>query len=90
MCLHFFLLSKNPPTNVIALAANKCEPLKCHSAVPLNEVIDYANENKLIFMETSAKTSLNVQELFWTIGMFIQTIYFSAKSVRIFSYNFGF
>lgn len=64
----FFIHSKNPPTNVIALAANKCEPLKCHSAVALHEVMTYANENKLIFMETSAKTSLNVQELFMTVG----------------------
>lgn len=63
-------LQKNPPTNVIALAANKCEPLKCHSAVSLNEVMKYANENGLIFMETSAKTALNVQELFITIGMY--------------------
>lgn len=70
-CVFIFLLnlSKNPPTNVIALAANKSEPLKCHSAIDLHEVMNYAKDNKLIFMETSAKTAMNVQELFVTVGM---------------------
>lgn len=37
--------------------------------------MNYANDNKLIFMETSAKTSLNVQELFMTVGMFVNDFY---------------
>lgn len=56
---------------MIALAANKCEPLKCHTAVDLNEVMNYAKDNKLIFMETSAKTAMNVPELFVTVGMYL-------------------
>lgn len=30
--------------------------------------MDYAKDNDLIFMETSAKTAMNVQELFVTVG----------------------
>lgn len=70
LCVFLFCYSQNPPTQVIALAANKSEPLKCHSAVALSDAMNYANENKLIFMETSAKTPLNIQELFVTIGMY--------------------
>lgn len=54
---------------MIALAANKSEPLKLHSAVALSDAVKFANENNLIFMETSAKTPLNIEELFMTVGM---------------------
>lgn len=52
------------------MAANKYEQFKVHSAVPLDEAMNYAHENGLIFMETSAKTGSNVQDLFLTIGMY--------------------
>lgn len=71
------------------MAANKCEPYKCHTAVALNEVMNYASDNNLIFMETSAKTPLNVHELFMTVGMFANliksVIFFPQKVTEILS-----
>ena len=34
------------------------------------EAQGYSEENGLLFMETSAKTAMNVNELFLAIGMF--------------------
>lgn len=53
---------------MIALAANKCEPLKDYAIDPV-EASKYAKENDLIYMETSAKTPMNVYEIFFIIGM---------------------
>jgi len=40
----------------------------------LQEGKSYADENGLFFMETSAKTAQNVNELFYEIGMFHKQI----------------
>ncbi|KNC81168.1 Ras-like protein Rab-5C [Sphaeroforma arctica JP610] len=54
------------PDIVIALAGNKCD--LSQRAVD-DEVVDaYASENDLLFMETSAKSAKNVNELFLQIG----------------------
>lgn len=36
--------------------------------MPVSEAQSFAEENELLFMETSAKTSQNVKELFYEIG----------------------
>lgn len=40
-------------------------------ATLLQEAQQYAQENGLFFMETSAKTAANVNEIFHEIGMFL-------------------
>jgi Ras-related protein Rab-5C len=40
----------------------------------LQEGKSYADENGLFFMETSAKTAQNVNELFYEIGMLQRTL----------------
>lgn len=52
---------------VIALAGNKCD-LDTRRAVPTEDGQAYADENQLLFYETSAKNSHNVQELFTGIA----------------------
>lgn len=52
----------------MALAGNKAD-LARKRKVPFKEAEKYANENELIFMETSAKTALNVDDIFLAIGM---------------------
>lgn len=37
-------------------------------AIEIEEVESYANENGLIYMDTSAKTGLNIKEIFIAIG----------------------
>eukprot|EP00123_Amoebidium_parasiticum_P014037 comp22292_c1_seq1/m.33056 comp22292_c1_seq1/g.33056 ORF comp22292_c1_seq1/g.33056 comp22292_c1_seq1/m.33056 type:complete len:203 (-) comp22292_c1_seq1:346-954(-) len=54
------------PNIVIALAGNKADlPQR---AVPQDEAQAYAEENGLYFMETSAKTAVNVNEIFLAIA----------------------
>lgn len=57
------LQKRGDPNVVIALAGNKadCEDKR---AVQKDEVNNYAAENGIIYMETSAKTALNVKEIF--------------------------
>lgn len=57
------------PGIVIALAGNKLD-LNTMRSVQTDESQTYAYENGLLFMETSAKTSANVTEIFKAIGMF--------------------
>lgn len=38
----------------------------------LQDAQSYADDNSLLFMETSAKTSMNVNEIFMAIGMYLQ------------------
>lgn len=52
---------------VIALAGNKCD-LAAERSVEFEEAQTYADENGLVFMETSAKTAMNVNEIFLAIG----------------------
>merc|ERR1711937_1059395 len=55
------------PNIVIALAGNKCD-LASKRKVEAAEATEYAKDNGLFFMETSAKTALNVEELFKAIA----------------------
>lgn len=52
---------------MIALAGNKAD-LANKRSVELEEAQAYAEENGLLFMETSAKTAKNVNEIFLAIG----------------------
>ncbi|BES88652.1 unnamed protein product [Nesidiocoris tenuis] len=55
------------PNIVIALAGNKAD-LANKRSVELEEAQAYAEENGLLFMETSAKTAKNVNEIFLAIA----------------------
>ncbi|MBN3316342.1 KAT2B acetyltransferase, partial [Atractosteus spatula] len=57
------------PNIVIALAGNKAD-LANKRAVDFQDAQSYADDNSLLFMETSAKTSMNVNEIFMAIGIF--------------------
>ncbi|XP_041423460.1 ras-related protein Rab-5A isoform X2 [Xenopus laevis] len=55
------------PNIVIALSGNKAD-LATKRAVDFQEAQAYADDNSLLFMETSAKTSVNVNEIFMAIA----------------------
>jgi small GTP-binding protein len=58
------------PNIVIALAGNKADlELDGKRKVETSEAMGYAESNGTLFMETSAKTALNVSEIFTDIGM---------------------
>ncbi len=61
------LQRRGDPNVVIALAGNKCD-LEENRQIPRDEAEEYAAENNLLFMETSAKMALNVREIFEAIG----------------------
>lgn len=61
------------PGIVIALAGNKLD-LNSMRSVQTDESQTYAYENGLLFMETSAKTSANVTEIFKAIGMYFNKL----------------
>uniref|UniRef100_A0AAY4A949 small monomeric GTPase n=1 Tax=Denticeps clupeoides TaxID=299321 RepID=A0AAY4A949_9TELE len=54
------------PNIVIALSGNKAD-LAQKRAVEVQEAQAYAEDNGLLFMETSAKTAMNVNEIFMAI-----------------------
>lgn len=58
------------PNIVIALAGNK-QDLANKRMVEFEEAQTYADENGLLFMETSAKTAMNVNQIFMAIGTFL-------------------
>ena len=69
------LQRRGDPNVVIALAGNKAD-IKGR-AVEAEEARDYAAQHDLIYMDTSAKSNLNVKELFAAIGAF------SARKARL-------
>ncbi|XP_064965820.1 ras-related protein RHN1-like isoform X2 [Musa acuminata AAA Group] len=58
------------PYLIMALVANKVD-LEAKRKVGYEEGLQYAQENGLFFMETSAKTAENINELFYEIGKFV-------------------
>ncbi len=61
------LQRRGDPNVVIALAGNKAD-MESKRKVQTEEAQQYAVDNDIIHMETSAKTSLNVKNLFVEIG----------------------
>ncbi|XP_057851944.2 ras-related protein RHN1 isoform X2 [Cryptomeria japonica] len=61
------LQRQGTPNMVMALAGNKADLMAKRKVEP-EEAQTYANENGLFFIETSAKTAQNVNELFYEIG----------------------
>ncbi|CAH2216811.1 jg3678 [Pararge aegeria aegeria] len=61
------------PSIVIALAGNKSD-LAAKRMVEFEEAQAYADENGLLFMETSAKTAMNVNDIFLAIGELEQLV----------------
>jgi Ras-related protein Rab-5C len=62
------LQAQGNPNTIMALAGNKADLLEARQ-VPADEAKAYAQENGLFFMETSAKTAINVNDVFYEIGM---------------------
>jgi len=61
-------LQKQADSNIIiSLVGNKVD-LAEHRAVSVQDAQSYADDNGILFIETSAKTAVNVNELFVSIG----------------------
>lgn len=61
------LQRRGDPNVVIALAGNKAD-MESKRKVQPEEAQQYAQDSDIIYMETSAKTALNVRNLFVEIG----------------------
>ncbi|KAH8352029.1 hypothetical protein KR084_001377 [Drosophila pseudotakahashii] len=70
------------PNIVIALAGNKAD-LSNIRVVEFDEAKQYAEENGLLFMETSAKTGMNVNDIFLAIGRLSMTSSYMLKTLLI-------
>ena len=60
-------LKINAPNCIIVLVANKCD-LKHQREITNQEVKEYATQNSIIHIETSAKSGHNIERLFNIIG----------------------
>lgn len=76
----FFLFFQASPNIVIALAGNKAD-LSNSRVVEYEEAKQYAEENGLLFMETSAKTAMNVNDIFMAIGM--SALFFATSTLLL-------
>lgn len=63
----FFVRSKVPRGIVIALVGNKTD---LDHPASSEEAKQFADEYGILFVETSAKTGMNVDQIFLTISMF--------------------
>ena len=61
------LQRRGDPNVVIALAGNKCD-MESKRKVQTEEAQQYARDSDILHMETSAKTAVNVKQLFIEIG----------------------
>ena len=63
-------IKENAPKDIIlALAGNKSDLEPSKRQVPTSKGKDFAEQNNMIFFETSAKTGVGVKELFRTIAI---------------------
>ncbi|KAK6796517.1 hypothetical protein RDI58_004218 [Solanum bulbocastanum] len=80
------LQKQGNPNMVMALAGNKAD-LEDKRKVTAEEARLYAEENGLFFMETSAKTAVNVNDIFYEIGAIPVTVASRSLSLQDTTYR---